>query len=217
MKNIICIFAKPPFAGKTKSRLAKTIGSTSAAELSAAMLKDIITQSLAVINAEVYIAYPPQSMPDEFATIHQPGINYIVQQGDNLGKRMANIFQIFLKSKHADKAIIIGSDCITTSTASLNNAFKKLTEVPIVLGPARDGGYILVGQSSFTPGMFMNIDWGSSKVMNQTTILLDGASIKYYQMSPSFDIDRHEDLVELVTFLKANPRPFTAKALKSWL
>jgi rSAM/selenodomain-associated transferase 1 len=215
MKNIICIFAKPPFAGKTKSRLAKTIGLTAAAELSAAMLKDIITQCLAVTNAEVYIAYPPQSMSEEFAAIHQPGINYIVQQGDNLGERMASIFQAFLKLKHADKVIIIGSDCITTSTASLNEAFEKLTEVPIVLGPARDGGYILVGQSSFTPRMFINIDWGSSKVMDQTTVLLDAASLKYYQMPLSFDIDRHEDLIALATFLKANPRPFTTKALNS--
>jgi uncharacterized protein len=213
MKNIICIFSKPPLAGMTKSRLAKTIGSTAAAELSAAMLRDIITQCMTVINAKVYIAYPPQSTPNEFATVHQSGINYIVQQGNNLGERMSNIFQTFLKPKHAAKVIIIGSDCITTSTAIIAESLTKLTEFPVVIGPARDGGYVLVGQSIFTPGMFMNIDWGSGKVMNQTAVLLDSAKVKYYTMPPSFDIDHHEDLAELKIFLKENSRPFTEKFL----
>lgn len=217
MKNIICIFAKPPLAGKTKSRLAKAIGPTAAAELSAAMLKDIITQSTAVSNAELFIAYPPQSNPDDFSTVHIPGINYIVQCGDNLGERMANTFQYFLNQKHADNVIIIGSDCITTSTEILKETFIQLTNIPIVIGPARDGGYVLIGQSIFTPEIFIDIDWGTSNVMQQTRTSLDSAQIKYHELSQTFDIDNHEDLIELKKFIKSNPRPFTKKLISATL
>ncbi|MCF6174765.1 MAG: TIGR04282 family arsenosugar biosynthesis glycosyltransferase [Victivallaceae bacterium] len=217
MKTIICLFAKPPLAGMTKSRLAKTIGSTAAAELSAAMLKDIITQCMAVMDTEIFIAYPPQSTPDDFSTVHKTGLNYIVQQGNNLGERMANIFQTFLVAKQANKVIIIGSDCITTSTASITQALAKLTDFPVVIGPARDGGYVLVGQSMFNPGMFTNIDWGSGKVLDQTTVLLDSAQVKYYKMPSSFDIDHHEDLAELKVFLKNNSRPFTEEFLNGMI
>jgi uncharacterized protein len=215
MKNIICIFSKPPIAGMTKSRLAQSIGKIPAADLAAAMLQDILEQAIEVKNAEIFIAYPPENRPSEFNLPQYPNIKFIQQKGINLGERMANAFADLLSGKNSEKVIIIGSDCITVSSEKLQAGFTALSEYPIIIEPAQDGGYVLVGQSVFCPTMFRNINWGTNTVMNETRKKLNEANVNFSELPPSFDIDHYADLAKLKIFLQKNSRPHTKQSLLS--
>ena len=209
MKNIICIFSKPPIPGMTKSRLAKSIGKTAAAKLAAAMLNDIIDQAMAVQNAKVIIAHPPENNPTEFRDLKCSNIDFIVQRGLDLGERMSNVFTDMLIQQSLEKVIIVGSDCITVSSEKLQTGFANLSKFPVIIEPAEDGGYVLAGQSVCCTEMFNNIAWGTKTVMEQTRKHLNKAKINFLESPSSFDIDCHADLRRLANFLENNSRPNT--------
>ena len=210
-KNLICIFSKPPIAGMTKSRLAKSIGEVAAADLAAAMLRDIIEQVLAVPDAELFIAHPPENNSDEFKFLKYSNINFIAQSGVDLGERMSNVFADLLTRQNLGKAIIIGSDCITVSSEKLQTGFANLSKFPVIIEPAEDGGYVLVGQSVFCAEMFKEVAWGTDTVMEQTRKKLNKAEINFFEFPISFDIDHYDDLSKLASFIQHNSRSHTKK------
>ena len=115
----------------------------------------------------------------------------------------------------SSKVVIIGSDCISHCTQSISAALHALDSVEIVLQPARDGGYVLVGQSSDCPGMFENIDWGTSSVLAQTFEQLKRHKYSYSLLPETFDVDVEADLLRVEEFVKTNARPHTEEWLKS--
>ncbi len=208
----ICIYAKPPIPGRTKSRLARDIGPDAAAGLAQALLLDACDAALQLPDCRVRLWHPPDSTPADFAGIVPAGIDFAGQQGADLGARMARTFKEVL-SAGAERAILIGTDCVTHCVASFERAFAALARHQVVLEPADDGGYVLVGQSAPCAALFVDVQWGTDTVMATTRIRLDDAGIVWRELPETFDIDHGSDLPTLRAFLAEHPRPHTA----AWL
>jgi uncharacterized protein len=192
--KIIAIFAKPPLPGKTKRRLAEEIGDKKAAEISAAMLTHIICEIRKLNDVTKLLFHPPDSSEKDFTAVETDGFKLISQKGNDLGERMSEAYRMMFSELKASSAIIVGSDCITHTTDSLIEAFDKLEQYDVVIQPAQDGGYVLVGESFYRAEIFNNIEWGTEKVMKQTEKILQINNISYMKLPESFDIDRASDL-----------------------
>lgn len=199
MKNIICIFAKPPLPGKTKSRLAKSFSNESAAELSQIMLQSLIKQSLKSCANQVVLWGSPDSSLEQFKSIDFQSIKFENQFGSDLGERMANCFKKYL-SNEKNNIILIGSDCISHTADLLNIAFDTLTKHDLIIQPACDGGYVLIGQRIFNGDIFENIPWGDDTVFSLTVDKLLSNKINYKTLPKAFDVDTKEDLNLLYEF-----------------
>ncbi|PCJ55479.1 MAG: hypothetical protein COA79_20480 [Planctomycetota bacterium] len=211
MKNIICIFAKPPLPGRTKSRLAASVGNIEAAELSEIMLQCLIRESENSIADEVILWGSPESCVDDFNRIDFGKATFEVQNGNDLGARMGNCFQNYLNLAKSN-VIIIGSDCISHNSELLSSAFVMLPGNEIIIQPATDGGYVLIGQSKYNSDMFEKIIWGTDIVFKTTIDLLNKNSCKYKILPEAFDVDTLDDLKVLFKFASAN----SIKEILNW-
>ncbi len=209
--NYICIYSKPPIPGKTKRRLAQEISDINAAGLAKSMLQDICRTMSLVSGTEVQIWHPPEYNSTNFKSIIYGNVSFFKQHGINLGERMSDTFQNLLTSKDKNKAVIIGSDCITHSAEEIENAFSTLNSTDVIIQPSEDGGYVLVGQSKWIPNIFKNIEWGTDRVMNQTIRQIEKYAINFKELPKSFDIDNARDLDKLKIFIQNNDRPNTMK------
>ncbi len=212
MTQEICIYAKPPIPGRTKSRLAADIGDEAAAALALALLRDTIDQALTVPAARVSLWHPPEASPGDFAGLVPEGLVYVAQDGSDLGERMSHTFCTTLGGD-ISRAVLIGSDCATHSVASLSRALTELETHQVVLEPADDGGYVLVGQSLHCAAMFHDVAWGEGMVMETSRQRLNAAGIKWLELPETFDIDYADDLAKLRAFVADHKRPHTA----AWL
>ena len=102
------------------------------------------------------------------------------------------------------EVIVIGSDLYDLSTADLQDAFRRFSESEVVLGPARDGGYYLLGMKRLIPDIFQNKAWGTDTVLGDT--LEDLKDVKTFLLPVRNDIDRYEDIGDNPVF-----KPFTKK------
>ena len=118
------------------------------------------------------------------------------QTGTNLGERMSNAFTEALQS--SKYALIIGTDCPALTVKHLNQTFEKLnTDFDVVIGPAEDGGYVLIGVRKANKVLFENINWGTEQVFEQTMFNLSMLKWKSYLLDELWDIDTPEDLHRL--------------------
>ena len=114
-----------------------------------------------------------------------------LQQGDGLGARMLHSFEVALRQ--ARSALIVGSDIAQLSTAIIEDAFHQLQTHDFVIGPAKDGGYYLLGMKAPTPTLFEDIEWSTPTVFAETVAIIKGMG-KSYALAPELtDIDRAED------------------------
>ena len=159
-ENVLMIFIKNPVLGKVKTRLAKTIGDKNALEV----YEDLLAYTFAVAN----------SVPVDKAVFYSEHIiNQDIwikgdfqkheQLGKNLGERMLNAFIVTFDMGY-NNVIIIGSDCFELKPEIINNAFDQLKTKDIVIGPAKDGGYYLLGMNMLYEGLFNNKKWSSEKI-----------------------------------------------------
>src|SRR5690606_16244847 len=152
-KDLLMIFTRNPELGKVKTRLAKTTGNKAALEIYKFLLHHTFTITNR-LNCDKIVYYSD--------TVNQNDIwnlNYQKreQKGDDLGERMLNAFSENLRNY--DKVIIIGSDIYELKTEHIEQAFQKLNNHNVVIGPAKDGGYYLLGLKSLKPEIFKNKNW----------------------------------------------------------
>lgn len=193
--KILCIFAKPPIAGKTKKRLAADIGEVPAAEISKVMLNILIKECKSSIAEEIYLYMPLEFSESDFMGVGISGLKVRKQTGNDLGEKMANMFKECCHSNN--QVILIGSDCISLTSNTLNDAFDYLKTNVLVIQPADDGGYVLIGQSKFCQEVFKGPKWGSSLVFETTINILQALDLSFFVMPRAFDIDVKEDLYKL--------------------
>ncbi|HEY7534838.1 MAG TPA: TIGR04282 family arsenosugar biosynthesis glycosyltransferase, partial [Thermodesulfobacteriota bacterium] len=120
---------------------------------------------------------------------------FLPQEGNSLGERMVNAFKKAF-SLRAKKAVIIGTDCIGISNKLISKAFNTLNQADVVLGPAEDGGYYLLGLNKLVPEIFNNIDWSTNLVLNQTSEKLRKKGLKLKLLQTLKDIDTLSDLTD---------------------
>ncbi len=115
------------------------------------------------------------------------------QQGSDLGERMLNAFKHVFE-KGCKRAVLIGSDCPDISRDIITQSFDMLKAKHIVIGPAYDGGYYLIGVREPIPELFSNIEWGTEKAVSQTIDKINAAGLSLGLLPMLRDIDRVEDL-----------------------
>lgn len=194
-KQHLIIFTRYPEPGKTKTRLIPALGAVGAANLQRQMTEHTIFQArelqkAAAITVEVrFVGGDLQLMQNWLGDdlVYQP-------QGDgDLGARMGrSLFHAFESS--AKQVIIIGSDCPGVNCQILATAFEQIQVFDLVLGPAMDGGYYLIGLQRPIPELFLNIEWGSTQVLPRTVDIAQKLKLSPIYLPPLADVDRPEDL-----------------------
>jgi len=210
-ENALAIFAKPPIMGRVKTRLIGPLTPRQAADVHLCCIRDSIVLACAVREARCcFFAAPTASksvsLEYPFWTPVSPRWKLATQRGMDLGARMASAFRE-LFSEGAKKVVIIGTDSPWMGRKRILRAFRLLDKYNVVLGPAVDGGYYLVGAKKLLPQMFRGVDWGTSRVLRQTLRILKNAGVSYALLKQDFDLDRPSDLRRLRAMWK-RPRSF---------
>ena len=196
----IIVMARYPEAGRTKTRLIPALGDDGAAALHTMLVK----QTLATVDdffkthacdVEVrFVGGDETSMRQLFDLNPNSHREFLPQQGDSLGDRMsdavANAFD-----EGARRVVLVGTDCPSLTAFHIANAFGAFDYCDVVLGPATDGGYYLLGMKEFHPELFCHIDWGTDQVLQKTLQNAKWISASVSQLSPLPDTDFPEDLV----------------------
>ncbi|TMM59609.1 glycosyltransferase [Maribacter algarum] len=193
-KNLLLIFTRNPELGKCKTRLAATIGDQSALEIYKFLLNHTaaLTQD---VNAAKQVWYSEEIWTDDIwdTTFFDKRL----QQGSDLGIRMANAFQEGFASGF-ERIIIIGSDMHDLDKSDIENAFDVLKSKDFVIGPAEDGGYYLFGMNAFNANVFQNKTWGTETVLKDTLNDLKNENVQL--LEERNDIDIYEDIKDIKVF-----------------
>jgi rSAM/selenodomain-associated transferase 2/rSAM/selenodomain-associated transferase 1 len=192
--SLIIIFTRYPVPGKAKTRLIPKIGAINAANLQKMMTEFVVSQ-VKKTKIPFKIKYFGGTKADMENWLGS-SIEYSEQVDNDLGEKMKNAFEEGFKSGFS-KIVIIGSDCPDLRADLILKAFQSLEKNNCVIGPAKDGGYYLIGLNKPNPKLFENIDWGSEKVLNQTI-----SKIKDYKLLKELnDVDEFEDIPKKISVI----------------
>ena len=192
----LIIFVKNPVKGRVKTRLAEDIGEEQALNVYHKLL--LYTREITkMLNADKVVYYSESI--DNNDLWDNMNFGKRLQQGSDLGERMQNaIAEAFAEGKQ--RVIIIGSDCIELETYMIKEAFAVLESNDVVLGPARDGGYYLLGMKKFFPTLFEDKEWSTPDLLMDTILDLKKMNSRYYLLKTLNDIDTAADLDGLDKF-----------------
>jgi hypothetical protein len=185
--------ARYPEPGRVKTRLAAALGDDAACTLYRAFVLDL-AERLERLPYAVTWSYWPATAP--FPAL-LPGARCRRQEGADLGARMAHALHAAL-AEAGGPVLVIGADVPHVSAASLAEAAAALAGgVDVVLGPAHDGGYYLIGLRAPAPTLFHGVAWGSAGVLAATCERAAAAGLRTHLLAPDFDLDEVADLDRL--------------------
>lgn len=185
--NALIIFIRNPIRGTVKTRLAQTLGNDKAFDIYKELLEITRQQSIKV-NAQCYLYYSDHIELDAWS---ETTFIKKVQSGIDLGARMANAFNEVLQTH--SKAIIIGSDCPYITSQIIDHSFHLLSNNDVILGPAIDGGYYLLGMKSTSPSIFESMPWSESNLYEKTIEKLNQLNFTHSSLIQLEDIDTEEE------------------------
>ena len=196
----LIIFAKAPIPGQVKRRLVTALGADGAAKLHQEMLEQKLRLAHENMVAPVELYCWPDKEHHHFQEIQaRYSLELHTQIGSDLGERMANAMQQSI-NEHSN-AVLIGTDCPPLDKAYLIQAFQALHDgADAVVGPAEDGGYILIGLSRYDNAIFDKIEWGGKEVFSQTASRFSQLGFNWVELETLWDVDRPEDLERLGNF-----------------
>ena len=212
-RDRLVVFARAPMLGAVKTRLVPPLSNEQALALHRALVEDTLERLARVggnaLERWLYVSEPLAGQD----TLEIPSAwTLAVQNGDDLGSRMESAFRDAFHEEPG-RMLLLGSDSPTLPLEYVRQAFKKLVDRDVVLGPAEDGGYYLVGCSTFVPELFRSIDWGTDRVLSQSKEALSLAEREFTLLPTWYDVDSQEDLARLRSELKSNVLPHIASAL----
>ena len=193
-KKLLLIFTRNPELGKCKSRLAATVGNQNALDIYKFLLNHTATLTKDV-NATKQVWYSEEIWENDIWNNHT--FDKKLQHGADLGARMAHAFQEGFAAGF-ERIIIIGSDMYDLTKADINNAFTALKKNDYVIGPAEDGGYYLLGMTTFKESLFQNKSWGTETVLQHT--LADLNEEKTTLLDTRNDVDYYKDIKNIDAF-----------------
>src|SRR5687768_12779189 len=153
-RRLLMVFVKNPVKGTVKTRLANTIGDDKALAVYQILL-DITLQAVKTSQSQKAVFYSGYHADDTWL---KNGFLQFIQHGKDLGERMHNAFGTAFASGY-EKVVIVGSDCPDLTGELIDEAFDALDHHDVVLGPAEDGGYYLLGIKKMYPDIFQNKTW----------------------------------------------------------
>jgi rSAM/selenodomain-associated transferase 1 len=198
----VVVFAKSPQPGVAKTRLIPALGAQGAASLARRMLAHTLEQALAAKLGPVELCMSPGPEDPMWADVAIPDTIERSAQGDgDLGQRMTRAVER-VSTSHGENVILVGTDCPSLSVDQLTEAAKMLAQYDVVILPASDGGYVLLGMKEPHPEIFTNMPWSTSAVAALTLGRLSKLGMRVWQGQTMHDIDEPADLVQLpATFL----------------
>ncbi len=192
----LAIFARWPVPGGVKSRLSPALPATLACELYRAMLEDTLSASKGGGAGERFLYWA--DAPAERRAFGDPdGVIVRDQAGRVLGERLSRAFDELLTGPD-DRAVAIGADCPELEPEVIREGFAALAACDLVLGPASDGGYFLLGLRRAVPALFEGIAWGTDRVLEQTLERAKRAGLETALLRGLADLDTPDDLVRFV-------------------
>lgn len=191
--TVLLIFAKAPVPGRVKTRLIPFLGKEGACELYTHMATDIISRLSASFLCPVHLYCQPD--PSHIFFREHARRQYIEvgsQTGSDPGARMHNAIAHGLKKYQ--KAIVIGTDCPDYSAEYVEEAIKQLDVIDVVVGPAYDGGFVLIGMKKVYASIFHKVEWGGKNVLQTTRRNIATQKLTSNLLPPLHDVDTVEDL-----------------------
>ena len=189
------VFTRYPQPGKTKTRLIPALGAGGAAELQRQMTEHTLARLVPLRQQEtisVEVRFTGGSRRQMQRWLGRD-LSYFNQGSGDLGARLARAFKRAFDGG-IQGAIAVGIDCPGIETATIERAFAALQERDLVLGPAADGGYYLIGLRRFVPQLFADIDWGTDRTLAQTVRIAESLDLSVAYLQTQDDIDRPDDL-----------------------
>lgn len=211
-KRVIAIFVKYPQPGRVKTRLARVLGDGVAVGIYRNLVERLIGMLRRVDADEVRVCFDPKEKQDgivgwlrpvwlaagEGVLPGEPSLVFRPQCGGGLGARLESafggVFQEYEKGgKPTPKVLVVGSDCIEIDGEIFQASWDALDSNDVVFGPAKDGGYYLLGMKSPCPGLFENIPWSTEKTLEVSLERAREAGLAIAMLDEKHDIDTEED------------------------
>ena len=189
---VTLVFVRAPEAGRVKTRLAASLGAEGALRVYRRLAEHTLREARA-LGGEVRVHFTPADAGDEVRAWLGDGPRYLPQSPGDLGARMEAAFRAAFDDG-ADRVVIIGSDLPEIAAALLRRAFAVLESHAAVIGPARDGGYYLLGMRTMIDGLFDGIPWSTDEVLARTLDRLAAAGIQPALLDTLSDVDEVGDL-----------------------
>lgn len=191
--TLLIQFARSPRVGQVKTRMLASLSARQACELHCELMRwtcsRLTGSALGPVQLSVAGALN-HPVVTECAAMGVSGVE--AQRGADLGERMYEALSCALEN--FVKVVLVGSDCPAIDGDYLGLAVAGLDRAPVVLGPALDGGYVLIGVRQVEAGMFRDISWGTETVYSETLSRLRELGLDWLELPPLGDIDRPEDL-----------------------
>lgn len=190
----ILVFTRQPVAGKVKTRLAAAIGDQQAAQVYQQLVRDVLANVTSARLAPLDLYVTPDPRHPFFAELAERFPLHIhLQHGKDLGERMFAAMQQALRD--SDFVVLVGSDCPVMSGDYLYQAFSQLAAgADVVLGPAEDGGYVLLGARDCQQQLFDDVPWGTGRVLEVTRQRIESLALDCVELDTLWDVDRLQDL-----------------------
>jgi uncharacterized protein len=219
LKEALILMAKAPREGEVKTRLIGQLSSADVTELYLDFLRDTFALMEEVQDERetlsLALCYTPEGEEEAFEVVEREGSLMLAQRGEDLGERLANCFTDFF-GLGFESVAVIGADTPSLPPDYLFEAFERLgDENDVVIGPAEDDGYYLVGMRKCNREIFAGIPWGTGGVLPATQDLLREAGLNMISLPAWYDIDTPADLARLWDELKSGKvsAKFTKKSL----
>lgn len=198
------IFLRRPIPGQTKTRLARTTGGAAAAEIYSAFLQDLIPRSAAVADRlTLAVAGAVCEAESWLPCIDASHVEVKSQPDGDLGQRIAWFFDEC--RDNAAPAVLIGSDSPDLPEAVICDAFRRLQDNDIVVGPAADGGFTLIGCRDGAAGLFSDIRWSTPHTLSDLLQNARQLNLKMHCLPLWYDIDRIDDLILFSALQESRP------------
>ena len=193
MKSLI-IFARYPRPGEVKTRLGRVLGMERAAAIYSRFARHAfsIGEVLLREGVTVYLYYDPSVSETEMRAWVDLPFAFVPQEGEDLGERMRRAFEQTFENG-SERSVIIGTDVPELGEATVQQAFDRLDDHPVVLGPGDDGGYYLLGMVSPVKDLFSGVRWSTGQVMDQTMARVGSLGLDCSLLPVHHDVDTAED------------------------
>jgi rSAM/selenodomain-associated transferase 1 len=205
MAGLIIIFAKEPVPGQVKTRLSPPLSPEATCRLYRGFLEDIIEETAGLPGVATALAYTPASAGGFFQGLAPAGLQLLAQEGQDLGERQARAFAWGF-ARGFEAILLRGSDTPDLPREIMLEAWGQLAagQAQVVLGPALDGGYYLIGLKALYPRLFEGLRWSTGAVLAETLQRAAELGLAVHLLPPWRDIDTYADLVD---FLRRPPPP----------
>ncbi len=194
VKSALAIVAKAPVPGLAKTRLLPALGAAGAARTQRRFTRDTLRLARVADLGPVSLWCAPDASHRFFRALARTcGVTCLTQSAGDLGARMQHAFAHHF-AQHADLPLLLmGTDCPVLSPGHLQLAARALLQHEVVLIPAEDGGYVLIGMRRLVPQVFEGIAWSTPEVMAQTRRQLERAGVSWQEMDALWDVDEPAD------------------------